>query len=305
MNKDFEEIIEELKHGFNPVIKPKKSQNNNIDKQELLRKYQELKLAYYQKHQELLSVFEGYRDLYMKAKEERDSGKEEIYWAKLDALKKLLLDCQNKLNYKVEVDVPETKPLKLKQKEIIKHADPLKPDIKNPDIKALKDIEKIRSGPFADSRDVDVAYVKKHNELMTLYKAYQVLYQKVSDYKQQFDQLDDMHFQSSIKKEELDMMIVDQNRVMASIGTMQDKMIEGGILMPEQKVEIESKSPKAKIERYNHQLYDQLVDTLETVDMDPKLDPKDKAEIKKILDDNKLSTDQKVKKILTLTHKKA
>ena len=84
--------------------------------------------------------------------------------------------------------------------------------------------------------ELDDAYLQKHNELMTVYKAYQNLYNKVLNYKEQLDKYKKLPTGSSISRCQMEKMIKDQRFVMDMIDKMQDKLVRDNVLPPSEKV---------------------------------------------------------------------
>lgn len=84
--------------------------------------------------------------------------------------------------------------------------------------------------------ELDDAYLQKHNELMTVYKAYQNLYNKVLNYKEQLDKYKKLPTGSSISRCQMEKMIKDQRFVMDMIDKMQDKLVQDNVLTASEKV---------------------------------------------------------------------
>ena len=84
--------------------------------------------------------------------------------------------------------------------------------------------------------ELDDAYLQKHNELMTVFKAYQNLYSKVLDYKEQLEKYKKLPTGSSISRCEMEKMLKDQRFVMDMIDKMQDNLVNNKILSDSEKV---------------------------------------------------------------------
>lgn len=84
--------------------------------------------------------------------------------------------------------------------------------------------------------ELDDAYLQKHNELMTVFKAYQNLYSKVLDYKEQLEKYKKLPTGSSISRCEMEKMLKDQRFVMDMIDKMQDNLVSNKVLTDSEKV---------------------------------------------------------------------
>ena len=105
--------------------------------------------------------------------------------------------------------------------------------------------------------EIDVEYLKKHNELMTMYKAYQQLYAKVIEYKDKLDDIKSIRVSSILTREQLSKMVGDQARIMTSLSTMQNNMVMKGILNPSETVDVEKYNGK-QLQDLNTNLGQQL-----------------------------------------------
>ena len=84
--------------------------------------------------------------------------------------------------------------------------------------------------------ELDNAYLQKHNELMTVFKAYQNLYAKVLNYKEQLEKYKSLPTGSSISRCEMEKMLKDQRFVMDMIDKMQDNLVSNKILTDSERV---------------------------------------------------------------------
>jgi hypothetical protein len=84
--------------------------------------------------------------------------------------------------------------------------------------------------------ELDHAYLQKHNELMTVFKAYQNLYKKVLNYKEQLEKYKKLPTGSSISRCEMEKMLKDQRFVMDMIDKMQDNLVSNKVLTDSEKV---------------------------------------------------------------------
>lgn len=105
--------------------------------------------------------------------------------------------------------------------------------------------------------EIDVEYLKKHNELMTMYKAYQQLYAKVIEYKDKLDDVKSINVSSILTREQLSKMVGDQARIMSSLSTMQNNMVMKGVLNPSETVDVDKYNGK-QLQELNTNLGQQL-----------------------------------------------
>ena len=108
-------------------------------------------------------------------------------------------------------------------------------------------------------KELDHAYLQKHNELMTVYKAYQTLFNKTVDYKDEIDKYKQLPTGSLISRNQMDKLIADQGFVMNMIDKMQDQLIDKNIISTIDKV---PNNPVAShpqnIETFNNTMRDQI-----------------------------------------------
>ena len=86
---------------------------------------------------------------------------------------------------------------------------------------------------------LDKAYINKHNELMNVYKAYQILFNKVNKYKDDLDRVKSLSTSKLINNNTMKKMLEDQKYVMNSVSKMQDQLVNNNILKPEERVPTE------------------------------------------------------------------
>lgn len=84
--------------------------------------------------------------------------------------------------------------------------------------------------------ELDDAYLQKHNELLTVFKAYQNLYNKVLDYKNELEKYKQLPTGSNISRCQMEKMIKDQRFVMNMIDKMQDNLVNKNIISNSEKV---------------------------------------------------------------------
>jgi hypothetical protein len=108
-------------------------------------------------------------------------------------------------------------------------------------------------------KELDDAYLQKHNELMTVYKAYQNLFNVVLNYKDQLDKYKQLPTGSSISRSHMDKLIKDQGFVMDMIDKMQDQLISKNIISNLEKVPVNPvTSHPENIATFNNTMRDQI-----------------------------------------------
>ena len=108
-------------------------------------------------------------------------------------------------------------------------------------------------------KELDEAYLQKHNELMTVYKAYQGLFNKVLNYKDELDKYKQLPTTSTISRPHMDKLISDQGFVMEMIDKMQDKLIAKNIISNSEKVPVNPvASNPTNIGSFNNTMRDQI-----------------------------------------------
>ena len=108
-------------------------------------------------------------------------------------------------------------------------------------------------------KELDDAYLQKHNELMTVYKAYQNLFNVVLNYKDQLDKYKLLPTGSSISRSHMDKLIKDQGFVMDMIDKMQDQLVSKNIISNLEKVPVNPvTSHPENIGTFNNTMRDQI-----------------------------------------------
>ena len=129
-----------------------------------------------------------------------------------------------------------------------------------------------------DVNELDDAYLQKHNELMTVYKAYQNLYNIVLNYKDQLDKYKSLPTGSSISRCHMDKLIKDQGFVMDMIDKMQDQLVSKNIISNTEKVPVNPvASHPENIGTFNNTMRDQIRHIIDR-QVDVKSDMKTKIE---------------------------
>jgi len=108
-------------------------------------------------------------------------------------------------------------------------------------------------------KELDHAYLQKHNELMTVYKAYQNLFSKTVGYKDELDKYKQLPTGSLISRNQMDKLIADQGFVMNMIDKMQDQLINKNIISNTEKVPVNPVANHPQnIETFNNTMRDQI-----------------------------------------------
>ena len=108
-------------------------------------------------------------------------------------------------------------------------------------------------------KELDHAYLQKHNELMTVYKAYHTLFSKTVGYKDELDKYKQLPTGSLISRTQMDKLIADQGFVMNMIDKMQDQLIDKNIISNTDKVPVNPvASHPQNIETFNNTMRDQI-----------------------------------------------
>jgi hypothetical protein len=129
--------------------------------------------------------------------------------------------------------------------------------------------------------ELDNAYLQKHNELMTVYKAYQNLFSKVVEYKDKLDEYKKLPTESIISREQMNKLISDQGFVMNMIDKMQDKLIDKKIISSSEKVPVGSViNNPTNIEFFNDTMRDQIK---HIIDRQIEIQPETKRKIEKMI----------------------
>jgi len=119
-------------------------------------------------------------------------------------------------------------------------------------------------------KELDEAYLQKHNELMTVFKAYQNLYNKVLNYKEQLEQYKKLPTGSSISRCEMEKLLKDQRFVMDMIDKMQDNLVDNKIIDDSERVPVAPVvSHPENMGAFNNTIRDQIKHIIDRrVDMD-------------------------------------
>jgi len=139
-----------------------------------------------------------------------------------------------------------------------------------------------RSGEKIDVNELDDAYLQKHNELMVVFKAYQNLYKKTLNYKDELERYKQIPAGSSITREHMQKMVKDQRFVMDMIDRMQDNLISNNVIDPSEKIPVTPvvNNPE-NIKTFNNTMRDQIRHIIDRKVDD--INPNMKQKIEKLL----------------------
>ena len=138
-------------------------------------------------------------------------------------------------------------------------------------------------GEKIDVNELDDAYLQKHNELMVVFKAYQNLYKKTLNYKDELERYKQIPAGSSISREHMQKMVKDQRFVMDMIDRMQDNLISNNVIDPSEKIPVTPvvNNPE-NIKTFNNTMRDQIRHIIDRkVD---NINPNMKQKIEKLLE---------------------
>ena len=127
---------------------------------------------------------------------------------------------------------------------------------------------------------LDNAYITKHNELLKLYRAYEILALKTTDYKKELDEYKRLKFTSKITDCQMKRMLEDQKYVMNSMDIIQDKLHKSNILNNNNLIDFKDKIKSSKdinnIIKVNKKIIKQFNETIKPIKRNYKVElPKD------------------------------
>jgi hypothetical protein len=172
--------------------------------------------------------------------------------------------------------IPEYKPLPLLQSSQIQSPDKMLNNISRMvNMSGMQKNLGIRDPKYDEEKinvnELDDAYLQKHNELMTVFKAYQNLYNKVLNYKDQLEKYKNLPTGSSISRCDMEKMIKDQRFVMNMIDKMQDKLVDEKIIDNSEKVLVTPvTSHSENMNMFNNTMREQIKHIIDrNVDVNP------------------------------------
>jgi hypothetical protein len=163
-------------------------------------------------------------------------------------------------------------------------------DYKQPQMDSL--IQESDANKSVSVSELDQAYFRKHNELMTIYKAYRNLFKKTLNYKDELDEYKKLNTGSSITTGQMNKLVDDQKFVMNMIDKMQDELINRKILNTSDKVPVApvANNPQ-NMAFFNNSARDQIKNI---ITRDVNITPSAKHSIERILTSSSNSRDKTV-----------
>ena len=129
--------------------------------------------------------------------------------------------------------------------------------------------------------ELDDAYLQKHNELMSIYKAYQGLFNTVLNYKDELDKYKQLPTTSNISRIQMNKLIKDQGFVMEMIDKMQNQLADKNIISNSDKVPVNPvASNPENIKTFNNTMRDQI---RHIIDKKVEINPNMKVKIEDLL----------------------
>ena len=223
---------------------------------ELLKNYVKMDKSFRLKHESLKTLYNAYLALYKKykdnSKEINNKDKKITSPAEHDDMLKQIhseMKDNNSNLYKERLiilkkikDSPEIE-TEVKNKIcgrllVIFKAPPVSNYTQLPMLEQVHSLENTKTEEKINIKELDDAYLQKHNELMTVYKAYQNLFNIVLNYKEQLEKYKQLPTGSSISRTHMDKLIKDQGFVMDMIDKMQDQLVSKNIISNMEKVPV-------------------------------------------------------------------
>jgi hypothetical protein len=232
---------------------------------QLIKDYIKMDKSYRLKHESLKTLHQAYFDLYKKYKNSGSgnaSGNASAIGHQPSASENILIDenqhkemihsihgemKENNTNlYRERImilkkikETPNICPIKKEQicgRLLAVFKSPPVSDYRQPQVEQL--IQESNADKPVNVSDLDQAYFRKHNELMTIYKAYRNLFKKTLNYKDELDEYKKLNTGSSITTGQMNKLVDDQKFVMNMIDKMQDELIDRKILNTSDKVPV-------------------------------------------------------------------
>ena len=236
---------------------------------ELLKNYVKMDKSFRLKHESLKTLYNAYLDLYNKYKDNSKELNDKQDEAKdPEILKNIHSEMKDNNS-----NLFRERLIILKK---IKETPDIQPEIKNkicgrllvifkaPPVSNYTQLPMLEQSPpqteeKINIKELDDAYLQKHNELMTVYKAYQNLFNVVLNYKDQLDKYKLLPTGSSISRTHMDKLIKDQGFVMDMIDKMQDQLVSKNIISNLEKVPVNPvTSHPENIGTFNNTMRDQI-----------------------------------------------
>ena len=277
--------------------------NNEVVK--LVNNYIKLDNAYRIKHKELMVLYNEYEKLYKKCADSGNDKDKQFYSNKIEKiLQELHSNDECMYNKRLEnikaiknnTHIDDNDKKYIAKKIVVAYRLPPVKEYQPIQTPPVYKMEKTRvDGVSHDT--IDRSYIKKHNELIQVFKAYKKLYNKVGDYKVKLDKYQNLQIKSKITRDQMNKMLDDQDFMMKSIDEMQDNLISKDILNVEDKIPFEPVVGNYKnIGYFNNNMKEQITDLIKAKH---EVSDEDKQQIRTILetrDDN--DRDHEIRKLI-------
>ena len=266
------------------------SSEKRTELMELLQNYIKIDKSYLMKHEELKNLYTEFSNLYNKKMKSNVSNVSNVSKDEENKHKEMLRTIHNEMKNN-NTNLYRSRIMILKK---IKEEPHIEPVIKNKLCGGLLAI--FKSPPQSDYKqypmlknteekitikELDNAYLQKHNELMTVYKAYQNLFNKVLKYKDQLDKYKQLPTGSLISRDHMNKLMDDQGFVMNMIDKMQDELVSKNIISNTEKVPINPVvSNPENIETFNDTMREQIK---HIIDRQVEVKPNMKTKIENLL----------------------
>jgi hypothetical protein len=275
INKDFDDL------NFNNI-----SPETSKKILELLKNYVNMDKSFRVKHEALKTLYNAYIELYKKYKDNTNKYNNEISNLSHPEHKEILKNIHSEMKDNNSNLYKERLMILKKIKDTPDIHEEMKNNIcgrllvifKAPPVSNYTQLPMLEQGNFnisnifnsknntennegekIDVNELDDAYLQKHNELMTVYNAYQNLYNVVLNYKDQLDKYKQLPTGSSISRNHMDKLIKDQGFVMDMIDKMQDQLVSKNIISNSEKVPVNPvTSHPENIGTFNNTMRDQI-----------------------------------------------
>ena len=255
----------------------------NEEIKKIIKNYIRLDNAYKIKHEELKILHSEYKKLYKTCKRNNDNKGEMDFSEKVDNIKKeIRLNDEDMFQKRMLIlkNVRDNEILSEKDKKaVIQKIEVVYRDPPIESYKPIQDVLKIE-GTVGFS-ELDSAYINKHNELMQMYKAYQILFAKAMKYKEELSEYRSLNIKSSISRPKLNRMLDEQKFIMRSLDDMQSELIKKDIIRNDERVPtFPVIGSLSNITTFNDTMRDQIKTTIEK---DNDVTDNAKYQIEKIL----------------------
>lgn len=242
---DLKKVIIELS-GSNNQLQMQNTKPQTLET--ILKDYIKLDKSFRLKHESLKTLYRAYLQLYNKYKEQNSGGVPEENARHQNMLKTIHSEMRDNntnlyrerlLILKKIKSVPDMCPIKKEKicgKLLAIFKAPAISDYTPAPIAVPEaDVDDSRA---VNVNELDEAYLSKHNELMSVYKAYQNLFKKTLGYRDALDEYKKLNTGSKITVGQMNKMIDDQRFVMSMIDKMQDELVDRKIINNTEKVPV-------------------------------------------------------------------